>query len=98
MAGCARPHIVDGALRLLSEGTWAPSGFDFRFLRALPIRAVRRHLEVVISGAAVDEAHPAGVEGRRRAERYSVNGHGKSSGCRTHGPDEHDFCGPMAGR
>ena len=76
----------------------SPERPGLRLVRALSVRAVRDYLEVALRRAAADEAHPAGLARRRRAQRCSAHGHREPSGRKSHRADEHDLRRTLARR
>ena len=59
---------------------------------------MRHHLEDALPRAATDEAHPAGVAGRRRSEGRAADGYRESPCRRSHRANDNDFCRTVAGR
>ena len=96
MAGRARPHLVDGPLCRLLEGARSALRPGLRFVRALSLRALRHHLEDALQRAAADEAHPASVARRRRAEECPADGDRESCLVGLDRAHDHDLWGAVA--
>src|SRR5260370_29567912 len=89
---------MDGTLRGLPEDPRPHLRPGLRVFRTLSVRALRHHLEDLVYGTSVDEAHPASVERRRSSKGRAAYGD-RESPCRpTHRAHDDNLCSVVVSR